>query len=268
MRCTVRGPKIAEPDLAIRGVVMSENTDMQRSWNSARRPDADVDLLLRSISHVEHLLDRLEYGAAVRAEVVADGEQLHTDAMSAAATTPDELRLAAQREAEAIKRDARNWANEHCAIAEAAARQRLDAAERDAEQIRQTAREMAQAQACQHIENEIRTAVAEAVSDVDAARDLAHDTLSVAVASLANALQRVQHLATALEADAAPPTGAALVIRPRHGHHPDSGGDARDDTDVLGGVHREVSAAGGTRNFGGVPKASRPIGTRFRTARP
>jgi hypothetical protein len=244
---------------------MSENTDTQRPWNSVKRPDPDVDLLQRSISHVEHLLERLEYGAAVlphesRAcvdaeeaqQALADGEQLHPIAMSEAAMRPDELRLAAQREAEAIRRDARNWANEHCAIAEGSARQRLDAAERDAEQIRRTARELAHAEASQLVENEFRNAVAKAVSDVDAARALAHDTLSVAVANLANALERLKQLATVLETDGAPITVALAKMRRSSDQPDDSGADALDHTDVLGDLPEE---------------ASRPLTTRFRTAR-
>lgn len=245
---------------------MSENTDMQRSWNLARRSDADVDLLQRSISHVEHLLDRLEFGAAMHAEAAAGEERLHTDAI-AAGTRPDELRLAAQREAEAIKRDACNWANEHCAIAEAAARQRLDAAERDAEQIRRTARELAHVQASQQVENEIRIAVAHAVSDVDVVRALARDALSVAVASLANALERVRQLATALEADAAPLTDALPKGQRRGDGLNDSEGGGRDDAAVLGDLPSAVTEAGGARKIDGVPKVERPIGTRFRTTR-
>jgi len=268
---------------------MGENTDMQRSWNSTRRPDADIDLLQRSISHVEHLLDRLEYGAAVvpheartrvdtdeaegigagtHPKAVTAGEQLHTDAASAASRRPDELRLAAQREAEATMRAARNWANEHCAIAEAEARRRLDAAERDAEQIRQTARELAHAETSQQLEHEIRTAVAKAVSDVDTARALAHSTLSVASASLANALERLQQLATALEADAAAPTGVPTETQALGDQPDDSGHGARVDAGVLGALSGSVAESGRAGDFGGVLKASRPIGTCFRPTRP
>jgi len=41
---------------------MTEEANVGRSWKSVARSDADIDLLQRSISHVENLLSRLEYG--------------------------------------------------------------------------------------------------------------------------------------------------------------------------------------------------------------
>jgi hypothetical protein len=41
---------------------MADDPNTSRSLNSVARSDPDVDLLQRSIDHVEHLLNRLEYG--------------------------------------------------------------------------------------------------------------------------------------------------------------------------------------------------------------
>jgi len=48
------------------GVTMADDPNTSRSLKSVARSDPDVDLLQRSIDHVEHLLNRLEYGGDFR----------------------------------------------------------------------------------------------------------------------------------------------------------------------------------------------------------
>lgn len=323
---------------------MTESSDSRRSWNLAGRSDADADLLQRSIAHVEHLLNRLEYGPAAlppetgskvdayetrtpeialsiegaippsgnatspaavgaspsaqtealrvvlyahdeanriragavdaHARAVAEGErllvearqlceQVRTDVISEAAATADELRTAAQAEAEATKRDARNWADEQYAITECKARQRLDAAERDAEQVRRTARELAHAEAARQVDSEVRVSIAKAVYDAEAALALAHNTLSGALESLSNRLESLRQLATAMGPRNAP-VGSAGAERQRRD---DSDGRAGFDPHVLADAPTEASNGGSANGSGGAQSTTRQLGALFRTPR-
>lgn len=283
---------------------MAEDSAIHQSWKVASHPDADVDLLQRSITHVEHLLNRLEYGSAsppqtnhqmvenpaptppevptdgrvdgsvaaslptavqadawrimlsahdeanriraqaadVHAQAVAESErllleaeqlcdQLRADAVSAAQARADELRTASEAEAEAIRRDARSWADD---------------------------------------------AVAETAAAADTVRSLAHETLSGVIERLSDALECLQELTAALGPHA--PLATALAETQRR---PDAAADSALDSDpdsefasgltvgaaVLGDFPADAVGNDSVGDGHGAPIRSRRSGDLFRAPR-
>lgn len=274
--------------------------DVGRSWKPVARSDADVDLLQRSINHVENLLHRLEYSAvpasqgadsasgtdsadgaggadsgegagittvAVEAEATA---RTRTDRPSAVAdpspqaAQADALRITLEAHQEASQIRAQAAAVHAKAVAES--ERLLVEAQHVCEQLRAGAisaaaakaddlRTAAQAQADvfeRDARKRVDSAIVEVAAEADAVRVLVHDTFCDVVAMLSDALACLQQLTTAIGPEA--PLAIALAKRQRlHAAAEDLGAGERSSTDTPGAFPAEVSSADGTAGSAGAP---------------
>ena len=279
---------------------MTEDANVSRPWKSVARPDADVDLLQRSINHVESLLNRLEFGAvltpqggggadgsgianvAVEAEAGAcaqgDGPSTMAGPLVPAAQA-DALRITLEAHEEAYQIRAQAAAVHAKAVAES--ERLLIEAQQVCEQLRagaicETAAKADDLQAAiraqvdttqRDARNRVDAAVAEVAAEADAVRLLVHDTFSDVVARLSDALVCLQQVAAAVGPEA--PLAIALAKRQRlHSAAEDRGAGEWSSTDTFSGFPAEVSSTGSTAGSVRAPitpeVASSPI---FRVAR-
>jgi len=279
---------------------MTEDVNISRSWKSVARSDADIDLLQRSISHVENLLSRLEYGpvptpqgsngaggsgiAAVAAgsqttaRAQADGSSSATG-LAPPAAHADALRITLEAHEEAYRIRAQAAAVHAKAVAES--ERLLGEAQQLCEQLRADAISEAAARAdklhaaarpeADATERDARkrldTAVAEVAAEADAVRVLVHDTFSQLVQRLSEALECLQRLTTAIRPDA--PLASALTERR---HLPDAPGDPVPDAGfspgAIDGSPAAVSSGEGVTAAGAhMPIISDLAGPTFRITR-
>jgi len=217
---------------------MTEDSNLNGSWKPAARSDADIDLLQRSINHVEYLLDRLELGAAPTSQGKGYDRSEMTTATGAdtiARAQPDGSRtvaaplpLAAQTDALRITLEAHEEASRIRAYAAAmhaeviAERERLFIAARQVfEALRVDAiyesPGAGMPRAVGHVQTEpterdtrnpVDANVAEIALPADAVRLLTHDFPGL-VAGLSDALACLQKLTMAIGAEL-PPTAADI----------------------------------------------------------
>jgi len=235
---------------------MTGDSNLNGSWKPAARSDADVDLLQRSINHVEYLLDRLELGAVPTSQggvvPTSQGEGSDRSEMATAATRPDtiaeapsggsrtvaaSLPLAAQTDALRITLEAHEEASRIRAQAAAmhaeviAERERLFIAAR---QLFETLRVDAiyespgagMPRAVGHVQtepterdtrNRFDANVAEIALPADAVKLLMHDFPGL-VAGLSDALACLQKLTTAIGAEIPPAAADAPATDQTAGH--------------------------------------------------
>jgi hypothetical protein len=274
---------------------MTEDSNLNGSWKPTARSEADVDLLQRSINHVEYLLDRLELGAVPTPQ----GEGSEKPEMATAATGADTithtgpggsvatpLPLAAQTDALRITLAAHEEASRIRARAAAmhaevvAERERLFIA---AQQLYETLRadaiyestagagmpqavgQLQTAPTERDARNRVDANVAEIALPADAVRLLVHDVPGL-VTGLSDALACLQKLTTAIGAEI--PTSAAFLDGARVCDDPDDPdvGDGL-DTDSRGVFAADVSTADHKAGHGRAQSANRANGSSFRIAR-
>lgn len=262
---------------------MTEDANVGRPWKSVARSDADVDLLQRSIDHVENLLNRLEYGAVPTppggdgsgitvdveagrtARARADGPSTVTGSRTPAAQA-DALRITLEAHEEAYQIRAQAAAVHAKVVAES--ERLLVEAQQVCEQLRAGAISDAAAKAddlqtvtqtqADATERDTRkrvdAAIAEVAAEADVVRLLVHDTFSDVVARLSDALVCLQQLTAVI----GPEAPLALALAERQGLHAaaeDPGSGERSGAGERLGSGETSSAGEGssTDTFGGFP---------------
>ena len=260
---------------------MTEDADVSRSWKSVARSDADVDLLQRSINHVENLLNRLECGTVPTLQGGADGLGI-TAAMEAGTTAPAQangpstvarpVAPAAQADALRITLEAHQEAYQIRAQAAAVHAEAVVESERllvEARQLCEQSRAGAISSAAAKADdlqtaiqtqadvterdarNRVDAAVAEVAAEADAVRVLVHDTFSDLVEKLSDALACLQQLTAAIGPEA--PLALALAKRQRLHTAAEDPGAERSSTATYSGFPAGVSGADGMAGHGRAP---------------
>ena len=281
------------------GVAMTEDSNLNGSWKPTARSDADVDLLQRSINHVEHLLDRLEMGAVSTSQGEgSDKSEMRTasgaDTIARAQpggsrTVAAPLPLAAQTDALRITLEAHEEASRIRAQAAAmhaeviAQRERLFIATRQlfetlrVDAIYESAPGAGMPRAVGQVQteptdrdarNRVDANVAEIALPADAVKLLVHDFPGL-VAGLSDALACLQKLTTAFGAEI-PPTAASVEpgrLRDAPGDPDDQDVGYRLSTNALDVFVADVSTTDHTAGHGRAPTANRAKESSFRIAR-
>ena len=282
------------------GVEMTEDANIGRSWKSVARSDADVDLLQRSINHVEHLLARLEFGAVPTSQ---GGDGSDGSGTAAVASAPDAtasaqadgpttvaapMRSGPQADALRITLKAHEEAYQICVQAAAMHAKAVAESERllvEVQQMREQLRAGAISEAAvtsddrqaatrtqaDAAERDARKRVDTADADADAVRLLVHDTFSDLAARLSDALACVQQLTAAIGPEGTVPVALAEghrrceALGDRGSDNPGAGVSA--SKNALDGAPAEVSTADGTVEPAAVPPTRGLPDHVFRVAR-